>query len=230
MYDPVPFNLGGSMELYTFFQSGSAYRARIALALKGIKYEPIYVVGGRGSDDLKKPEYLDLNPSAVVPTLVDDDAVLTQSIPIMEYLEETYPETPILPAEAAGRARVRAIAQVMVSDTHPLGTARVIEYIDETLGLEKEALDQWLKHWNERGFGAVEKMLADGGIPGDFCHGNEPTMADICLVAQIFVARKFGADLSGLTNVNRIHDNCMARPAFHDTAPGKQPDNPDNQK
>ena len=156
------------MQLYTFFQSGSAYRVRIALALKGIKYEPIYVVGGRGSDDLKKPEYLDLNPSAVVPTLVDDDAVLTQSIPIIEYLEETYPETPILPADAAGRARVRAIAQVMVSDTHPLGTARVIEYIDETLGLEKEALDQWLKHWNERGFGAVEKMLADGGIPGDF--------------------------------------------------------------
>ena len=216
------------MQLYTFFQSGSAYRARIALALKGIPYEPVYVVGGRGSGDLKKPEYLDLNPSAVVPTLVDGDTVLTQSIPIMEYLEETYPETPILPADAAGRARVRAIAQVMVSDTHPLGTARVIEYIDETLGLEKEALDQWLKHWNKRGFGAVERMLADGRIPGDFCHGDDPTMADICLVAQIFVAEKFGTDLSGLANVNRVHGNCMAHPAFHDTAPGKQPDNPDN--
>lgn len=130
------------MLLYTFFQSGSAYRARIALALKGIQYEPVNVVGGRGSDDLKKQEYLDLNPSAVVPTLVDGDSVLTQSIPIMEYLEETYPETPILPADAAGRARVRAIAQVMVSDTHPLGTARVIEYIDETLGQEKKALDR----------------------------------------------------------------------------------------
>ena len=118
----------------------------------------------------------------------------------------------------------------MVSDTHPLGTARVIEYIDETLGQEKKALDQWLKHWNERGFGAVEWMLADGRIPGDFCHGNAPTMADICLVAQIFVAEKFGADLSGLANVNRIHGTCMAHPAFRDTAPGKQPDNPDHQK
>ena len=118
------------------------YRARIALALKGIQYEPVNVVGGRGSDDLKKQEYLDLNPSAVVPTLVDGDSVLTQSIPIMEYLEETYPETPILPADAAGRARVRAIAQVMVSDTHPLRTARVVEFIYETLGLEKEDLDQ----------------------------------------------------------------------------------------
>ena len=173
---------------------------------------------------------MDLNPSAVVPTLVDGDSVLTQSIPIMEYLEETYPETPILPADAAGQARVRAIAQVMVSDTHPLRTARVVEFIYETLGLEKEDLDQWLKHWNERGFGAVEWMLADGRIPGDFCHGNEPTMANICLVAQIFVAEKFGADLSGLANVNRIHGTCMAHPAFRDTAPGKQPDNPDHQK
>ena len=206
------------------------YRARIALALKGIQYEPVNVVGGRGSDDLKKQEYLDLNPSAVVPTLVDGDSVLTQSIPIMEYLEETYPETPILPADAAGRARVRAIAQVMVSDTHPLRTARVVEFIYETLGQEKEDLDQWLKHWNERGFGAVEWMLADGRIPGDFCHGNEPTMANICLVAQIFVVEKFGADLSGLANVNRIHGTCMAHPAFRDTAPGKQPDNPDHQK
>lgn len=212
------------MKLHTFFQSGSAYRVRIALALKQIDYEPIYVVGGLGSTDLKRPEYLKLNPSAVVPTLIDGDTVLTQTLAIIEYLEEICPEPPLLPSDAAGRARVRAIAQVMVSDTHPLSTARVIDYLDGTLDLSEENLNSWLQHWNERGFGAVEKMLDDDGMPGTYCHGDRPTVADIALVSQVFVAKKFGADFSSTPNVTRVYNTCMEHPAFLDTAPDKQPD------
>jgi glutathione S-transferase len=144
---------GRAMKLYTFFQSGSAYRVRIALALKQIDYEPIYVVGGLGSTDLKQ----------------------------LEYLEETCPEPPLLPSDNAGRARVRAMAQVMVSDTHPLSPARVIDYLDGVLGLPKENLNSWLRQWNERGFAAVEKILDDAGTPGTYCHGDTPTVADIAL-------------------------------------------------
>jgi len=212
------------MKLFTFFQSGSAYRARITLALKGIDYEPVYVVGGRGSGDLKQPDYLKLNPSAVVPTLIDGDTVLTQTIAIMEYLEETRPEPPLLPPDAAGRARVRAMAQVMVSDTHPLSTARVIDYLDTTLELPKEQWQDWLRHWNERGFAVIEKMLTEDGVAGAYCHGDTPTMADMALVSQIFAARKFGADFSMTPSVTRVYDTCMKHPAFSDTAPDKQPD------
>ena len=212
------------MKLYTFFQSGSAYRVRIALALKQIDYEPIYVVGGRGSADLKQPEYLKLNPSAVVPTLIDGENVLTQTMAIMEYLEESHPEPPLLPPDAAGRARVRAMAQIMVCDTQPLSTARVIDYLDSTLELPKEQRQDWLHHWNERGFTVIEKMLTEDGVVGAYCHGDAPTMADIALVSQVFAAKKFGADFSNTPSVTRVYLACMDHPAFSDTAPDKQPD------
>jgi maleylpyruvate isomerase len=171
---------------------------------------------------LKQPEYLKLNPSAVVPTVIDGDAVLTQTMAIIEYLDETYPDPPLLPRDRIGRARVRAIAQVMVSDTHPLSTARVIDYLDGTLS--REDLDSWLRHWNVRGFGAVETMLDCGGISGTYCHGDTPTVADIALVSQVFVAKKSGVDISSVPNVRRIYNTCMEHPAFSNTAPSKQPD------
>jgi len=212
------------MQLYTFFQSGSAYRIRIALALKGLDYEPVYVVGGRGANDLQKPDYVKLNPSAVVPTLVDGGIALNQTIAIMEYLDDKYPASPLLPAGAVGRARARAMALVMVADTHPLITARVIEYLDATLETPKDALDGWLRHWNQRGYGVIEKMLAGDGVGGAYCHGDRPTMADICLVAQVFAGKKFGVDISAFANVNRVYEHCLRHPAFADTAPEKQPD------
>jgi len=140
-----------------------------------------------------------------VPTLIDGDTVLTQTMAIIEYLEETCPEPPLLPSDHGGRAWVRAIAQVMVSDTHPLSTARVIEYLDGVLDLPKEKLDSWLRHWNERGFAAVEKMLDDDSMPGTYCHGDTPTVADNALVSQVFVGKKFGADLSSTPNVTRVN-------------------------
>lgn len=212
------------MKLYTFFQSGSAWRARIALALKGLDYEPVYVVGGRGSTDLKQDNYLKLNPSAVVPTLIDGGTVLTQTSAIMEYLEEQYPEPPMLPRDPADRARVRAMTQVMIADTHPLSTARVIDYLDERLQLDDATRTSWLRHWNARGFQAMENMLGQGEAEGRYCHGDTPTMADIALVSQVFVASKFGVDMSGFPQVQEVHARCMAHPAFADTAPGRQPD------
>lgn len=212
------------LKLYTFFQSGSAYRARIALSLKGLDYEPIFVVGGRGSQDLRQPEYLALNPSAVLPTLIDGDVAITQSVAILEYLEERFPEPALLPEDPIGRARVRALSQVIISDTHPLTTARVIDYLDGTLKLQNDALANWTRYWNERGFGSVEKMLAGSDASGGYSHGTQPTMADIALVSQAFVAKKFGADLSIFPNVNRVYNLCMEQSAFRDTAPATQPD------
>jgi len=212
------------MKLYTFFQSGSAYRVRIALSLKGVDYEPIYVVGGQNSKDLQQPEYLTLNPSAVVPTLIDGDAVITQTGAILEYLEEQFPEPALLPKDIIGRAHVRAMSQVIISDTHPLGTSRVIDYLNDILKLREEVRTSWLRHWNERGFGVVERMLPADGTTGGYCHGISPTLADIALISQVFVARKFGVDISTFPNVNRIYDRCMEHSAFRDTAPAKQPD------
>ena len=219
---------GVPVKLFTFFRSGSAYRVRIALAIKGIEYEPVYVVIGGDSTDLSDPEYLALNPSGVVPTLVDGDAVLHQTMAIIEYLEETHPDPPLLPKDAAERARVRALAQVMVSDTHPLNTIRVVGYLDEKLRIPKEGREQWLRHWNERGLGIVEKTLSDGGYGGGYCLGDRPTVADIYVATQVYLANRFGADLSGLKNVKRVYDACMEHPAFAETHPAKQPDNPDN--
>lgn len=212
------------MKLYTFFQSGSAYRVRIALALKGIEYEPIYIVGGRGSPDLAQPEYLALNPSGVIPTLIDGDYALTQSSAILEYLDEAYPEPALLPDDIMDRARVRAMAQTMISDTHPLSTARVIEYLDGTLKISAPQLNDWLRHWNKRGFGVIETMLEDENADDHFCHGSRPTVADLALVSQVFVAQKLGIQIAAHPNVLRVYHKCMEHPAFRDTAPDRQPD------
>lgn len=212
------------MKLFTFFQSGSSYRVRIMLNLKGIDYEPVFVRGGRRSSDLVKPEYLALNPQGVIPTLIDGEHVVIQTLAIAEYLEEIHPAPPLLPADAAGRARVRALAQMVVSDTHPLATARVNAYLDDELGLAPEIISAWQRHWNDRGFQAIEDLLAGTPGTGDFCHGNNPTIADACLVSQVYAAGKFGIDVDAFANVKRITANCMARDAFQRAAPENQPD------
>ena len=214
------------MKLYTFHQSGSAYRVRIALNLKGIDYEPVFVRGGRGSQDLRSSDYLRLNPQGVVPTLVDEARILTQSMAIIEYLEEIRPDPPLLPADPGGRARVRALAQLVASDIHPLITARVIDYLDTELRLPRERQQDWLRDWNMRGLRAFEASLADGPENGRYSHGDRPTLADVCLIPQVYTARRFGCDLSSLPSVQRIYDHCLSHPAFHRAAPESQPDAP----
>lgn len=216
------------MKLFTFWQSGSCYRVRIVLNLKNVAYEPVFVRGGRGSQDLRKPEYLKLNPQGIVPTLVDGDRVFVQSTAMMEYLEETRPDPALLPKDPADRARVRALAQTVVSDIHPLITARVIEHLEGTLGLDEERRTTWLRHWNERGLRALEKMLTDDARTGSYCHGERPTLADACLIPHVFTATRFGCDLTPFATINRIYAHCLKHSAFQQAAPANQPDAPKN--
>ena len=214
------------MKLYTFYQSGSAYRVRIALNLKGVDYEPVFVRGGQGSEELRSPAYRAVNPQGVVPTLVDGGRVLMQSLPIIEYLEEICPTPPLLPVHPADRQRVRALAQLAVSDIQPLIASRVIDYLASEVLLPRERQQAWLRHWNLSGLCTLELLLADDLRTGLYCHGDVPTLADVCLIPQVFTARRFGCDLSTFPTIVRIYDHCMAHPAFDRAAPPNQPDAP----
>jgi maleylpyruvate isomerase len=212
------------MQLYSYFRSSAAYRVRIALNLKGLPYEyaPVHLLKDGGQQ--LKPEYTRLNPQALVPTLVDGDAVLTQSMAIIEYLEETHPQPPLLPATPVARARVRALAQGIACDIHPLNNLRVLRYLKREFDLPDEARDGWYRHWVESGLLALERMLADSPDTGTYCHGDTPTLADACLVPQVFNARRLDCDLSAMPNIVRIDAACLALPAFAQAAPDAQPD------
>ncbi len=210
------------MKLYSYFRSSASFRLRIALALKKLDYEFESVHLRRGEH--RTPRFLALNPQGFVPVLVDGDATLTQSMAIIEYLDERYPEPPLLPAGAAARARVRAMAQVVACDIHPINNLRVLRRLERELGQDEAARAVWARRWIGDGFEALEKMLAGRPETGRFCHGDAPTLADVCLVPQVFGARRFETDLAPYPEVVRIHGECMALPAFADQAPGKQPD------
>lgn len=214
------------MKFYTFYQSGSAYRVRIALNLKGVDYEAVFVRGGQGSEELRSPAYRAVNPQGVVPTLVDGERVLMQSLPIIEYLEEICTTPLLLPVHPADRQRVRALAQLVVSDIQPLIAARVIDYLANDLLLPRERQQAWLRHWNLSGLRTLELLLAGNSRTGFYCHGDAPTLADVCLIPQVFTARRFGCDLFTFPTIVRIYDHCMAHPAFDRAAPPNQPDVP----
>ncbi|OZI44402.1 maleylacetoacetate isomerase [Bordetella genomosp. 5] len=212
------------MQLYGYFRSSAAYRVRIALNLKGLSYEyvPVHLLkdGGQQLSDT----YRALNPAALVPTLVDDGAALGQSLAIIEYLDETRPEVPLLPADALGRARVRGLAQAVACDTHPLNNLRVLKYLKHTLQVSDDAKNEWYRHWVDVGLGALEAMLAQSDDTGRFCHGDTPTVADLCLVPQVYNARRFGCDLSAFPTIERIDAACGELQAFVDAQPQNQPD------
>jgi maleylpyruvate isomerase len=213
------------MKLYTYFRSSAAYRVRIALNLKGLDYEaqPVHLLrdGGQHLADA----YRAVNPSTLLPTLVDDDgAVISQSLAILEYLEETRPQTPLLPADPAGRARVRALALTVVADTHPLGNLRVLKYIKGEMGLTEEVKLEWHRHWLRSGLETLEAMLAGDARTGVYSHGDTPTLADCCLVPQVFNAQRFEVDTAPYPTVMRINAACVALPAFQQAHPSQQPD------
>ncbi|MBI2241109.1 MAG: maleylacetoacetate isomerase [Magnetospirillum gryphiswaldense] len=212
------------MRLYTYFRSSAAYRVRIALNLKGLDYDavPVHLVKEGGQQ--KKPEYLALNPQGLVPALEVDGQVLTQSLAIMEYLDETHPNPPLLPADALGRAKVRAIAQAIACDIHPVNNLRVLQYLGGRLGLDRAAKDDWYRHWVQTGLAAVEAMLSGGSGTGAFCHGDRPGLADCCLIPQVFNARRFDCDLSAMPTILGICQRAEALPAFAQAAPSAQPD------
>ena len=212
------------MRLYDYFRSSAAYRVRIALNLKGIAPdERTYVHLRMGSQ--RAQDYLALNPQGLVPALaLDDGSVLTQSLAIIEYLDETHPRPPLLPREAAARARVRAIALSIACEIHPLDNLRVLNYLIGTMGVSREQKDGWYRYWIDVGFEALEKRLARETATGRFCHDDAPTVADIFLVPQMANARRFEIDLSPYPTLLRIESACNALPAFADAAPARQPD------
>ncbi len=211
------------MQLYTYFRSSAAYRVRIALNLKGLVAEESYLHLRKGAH--LEADYLRLNPQGLLPTLVDDDGVtLSQSLAILEYLDETRPRPPILPADAAARARVRQLAQVVACDIHPINNLKVLNYLTGELGVSEAARTTWYRHWIGQGMAALERLLADSPATGDFCHGDGPTIADICLVPQVYNAQRFDADMSPYPTVMRINGACLALDAFAKAAPDVQPD------
>jgi maleylpyruvate isomerase len=211
------------MKLHDFTRSSAAFRTRIALNLKGLKPERAFHHLRKGEQ--RAPGYLKLNPMGFVPALEDGKLVLTQSLAIIEYLDETHPSPPLLPRDAAGRARVRALALTIACDIHPLNNLRVLNYLLNTLKVGQEAHDAWYRHWIHEGFRGLDAMLGDGGA-GRFAHGDAPTLADICLVPQVFNAKRFvtDADLARYAHVMRIFAECMKLPAFDAAQPSKQPD------
>jgi maleylacetoacetate isomerase len=212
------------MKLYDYFRSSAAYRVRIALNFKGLEPERAFVPLKRGAQ--RDEAYLALNPQGLVPALVLDDGgpALTQSLAILEYLDETHPSPPLLPKDPRERARVRAIAQSIACDIHPLDNLRVLNYLTGTLGCSAEARDGWYKYWIDVGFEALEKQLARDPRTGRYCHGDAPTMADVCLVPQMANAARMSIDVSPYPTLARIDAECRRLPAFADAAPAKQPD------
>ena len=210
------------MILHGYFRSSAAFRVRIALNLKGLAYGhvPHHLRHGGQRDS----DYLRLNPQGLVPALEDDGRVLTQSLAIVEYLNETHPTPPLLPADAADRAHVRALAQIVACDIHPIDNLRVLKYLRDPIGADEATVRAWYNHWIALGFDAIEAILANDPRTGRFCHGDAPGLADICLVPQIVNAGTFKLDLTPYPAIRRIFDACMALDAFADAHPAKQPD------
>ena len=209
------------MILYGYNLSSASYRVRIALNLKKLPYTSVLKNLRAGEHRLS--DFLSINVQGFVPALgLDDGAVLTQSVAIIEYLDEIYPEPPLLPAEPLARARVRALTQAITSDLHPLNNLRVLRYLEDKLTLDKATRDAWYRHWVEVGFDALERWLVRDAATGLCCHGNSPTLADICLVPQVFNARRFAVDMNPYPRISGIDAVCRELPAFRSAAPESQ--------
>ena len=208
------------MRLYDYWRSSAAYRVRIALNFKGLAYEQVAIDLRAGAQ--RTPEFLEINPQGLVPVLEDDGARLAQSLPILNYLEERYPEPPLLPKDAAGRATSRAIAVAIACEIHPLNNLRVLQYLERDLGLGEAQRLVWYHHWVAEGFHAIEATLARSA--GDFCVGDAPSLADVCLVPQVYNARRYQCELEPYPTMLRIDERCRQIVAFASAAPERQPD------
>ncbi len=209
------------MILYGHALSSASYRVRIALALKGLQFSSVLLDLRGGEQRLEG--FLKISSQGFVPALaLDDGAVLTQSVAIIEYLDELHPDPPLLPQAPLERARVRALAQAITCDVHPLNNLRVLQYLEKDLGLDKATRDSWYGHWVRLGFDALERWLVRDAATGRFCHGDAPTLADVCLVPQVFNARRFAVDLERYPRIVGIDAACRGLPEFQEAAPDRQ--------
>jgi len=213
--------------LHNYFRSTTSLRVRVALNIKGLEYD--YMSYALLNNDHKSDAYLKLNPQGLVPALeIKDETVLTQSMAILEYLDEVKSEPLLLPADALGRARVRALAHIIAIDVHPINNLRILKYLETEFGANADAKKTWFHEWAHAGMQALETRLAGEPETGKFCHGNTPTIADICLYAQMFNNQKFDMDMAAYPTIMGIFQECECLPAFADAAPLNQPDAPNH--
>jgi maleylacetoacetate isomerase len=210
--------------LYSYFRSSASYRVRIALELKKLPYDyvPVHLV--RGGGEQHSAAFAAMNPAELVPVLVDGNVTLTQSLAIIEYLDEMHPLPALLPADAQGRARVRSLAQTIACDIHPLNNLRVLQQLEAMFGASSDARNAWYTHWVANGLTVLEGALTQA--PADFCHWDTPTLADCCLVPQVYNAVRYGLSLKKFPQIRRVNDACLALEAFQRASPESQPDAP----
>ena len=214
------------LQLYSYWRSSAAYRVRIGLNLKGLEYEirPIHLV--RDGGEQHAPEYAALNPQEMLPILRHGERVVRQSLAILEYLDEAFADGRLLPMTARDRARVRALAHVVASDIHPLNNLRVLQYFEHTWHVPHSERDEWIRHWITEGLSAMEQLMKEDPMTGTYSHGESPTLADCCLVPQLYNARRFAVDLAPYPTLVRIDEACRLLPAFEHARPENQPDAP----
>jgi maleylacetoacetate isomerase len=210
------------VKLYTYFRSSAAFRVRIALNLKGLAYEPQFVHLAKGEH--RDAAYGTVNPQGLLPFLEDGAVRLSQSLAILEYLEETHPQPALLPEDPAGRARVRSLSLLVACEIHPLNNLRVLQHLRKSLGQTEAQVNAWYLHWIADGMAKLEAGLAGDARTGKYCHGDSPSMADCCLVPQVFNAQRFKADLAPYPTLMRVFDACMRLEAFDRAQPARQPD------
>jgi maleylacetoacetate isomerase len=214
---------GDTIKLYSYWRSSACYRVRIALNLKGLPYEtiPVHLVKGEQHAE----GFHDVNPQELIPVLMHGGRMLRQSLAIIDYLDENFDTSrPLMPSVARERQRVRAIAQMIACDIHPLNNLRVQQYLEKEFKATEKQREAWTRRWIEEGFVALEAVLKDSAATGTYCEGDSPTMADCCLVPQVYNARRFGVSLDKYPNIARINDACLELPAFDEARPEKQPD------
>ena len=215
-----------SLQLFSYWRSSAAYRVRIGLNLKGLAHDivPVHLLhdGGQQHSDV----YRSINPQQLVPVLGHGNRRLSQSLAILEYLDEVWPTPPLLPSTSRERHRVRALSQLVACDIHPLTNLRVLQYFEREWNVPQPERDEWVRHWILEGFAAAEAMVAEHPSTGTFCEGNTPSMADCCLIPQVYNARRFGVDMAQFPTLQRIEATCLELPAFDAARPERQPDAP----
>ena len=215
------------LRLYGYWRSSAAYRVRIGINLKGLAYDsaPVHLI--RDGGEQHHAEFAQTNPQKLIPVLQHGERLIRQSLAILEYIDEVWSDAPpLLPATARGRARVRSLSMMVACDIHPLNNLRVLQYLEREWHAPQPERDEWVRHWIREGFDAFEALLADDPATGTFCEGDQPTIADCCLVPQVYNARRFGVDLTPYSTIQRIEAACLALPAFDAARPERQADAP----